>query len=132
MLISLGTRRLSFCTRYQIIDRSKYLVAFIVSAVATAGLVFAASVGPKADVAAVRAAEHQLAPNNTIVAVHVVGDYAVLHWRTGHAGGAAIFKRVSGERWNLIMGGGGALRESSLVQDGVPASVARQLCLPSC
>jgi hypothetical protein len=106
----------------------RFLVALAASTAVTTGLVFAADVGPKADVAAVRAAEHQLAPNNTIGAVHVVGDYAVLHWHTENAGGPAVFKRISGERWDLIMDGDGAIRESDLVQHGVPASIARQLC----
>ena len=106
----------------------KLLVALAASTAVTTGLVFAADVGPKADVAAVRAAEHQQAPNNTMDAVRVVGDYAVLHWYTKHAGGSAVFKRISHERWKMIMGGGGAIREGDLIQHGVPTSIARQLC----
>src|ERR1700693_5566022 len=110
----------------------KSLVALAASTAVTTRLVFAADVGPKLDVVAVRAAEHQLAPKYTISAVRVVGDYAVLHWHTEHAGGPAVFKRISGERWKLIVDGGGAIREGALVQHGVPTSIARQLCSPFC
>jgi hypothetical protein len=106
----------------------KFLVGLAALTAVTTGLVFAADVGPKADVAAVRAAVRQLSPKYTISGVHVVGDYAVLHWYTEHAAGPAVFKRISGERWKKIMGGGGAITVSAIVHLGVPASAARQLC----
>jgi hypothetical protein len=88
-------------------------------------------VGPTADVAALRAAAHQLSPNKTISGVHVVGDYALLGWELDDlATGQFVFKRISGERWNKISagGGGGAIGVDGIVHLGVPASVAKQLC----
>lgn len=95
----------------------------------TAGLALAAwvlpDVGPKADVAAVRAAH----PTCHVAGVHVVGDYALLQWYCLPEGtGPAAYKRISGERWKLLLDGGGATSLGGLVNGGVPASIARQLC----
>ena len=49
------------------------------------GLALAADVGPKADVAAVRAASAQKNPQAHLLGVHVVGDYALTDWYQGEA-----------------------------------------------
>lgn len=89
----------------------------------------AADVGPKADVAAVRAAHHQKYPGDSLGGVHVVGDYALLQWYGNPEGsGPRAFKRVSGETWKSIYADGGVTSVSILVQHGIPAATARRLC----
>lgn len=99
----------------------------------------AADSGPKADVAAIRAAEiaawkhapHPIAVK--VTDVHVVGDYAVLGWGFSQAEGMSAYKRVAGEHWKRIESGGGAFDANVLIHDGVPPSIARQLLeRPSC
>ena|SRR5271165_5085572 len=107
----------------------RFLVGLAALTAVTTGLAFAADVGPKADVAAVRATEHKLYPRYITYAVRVVGDYALLGWDCCKvASGQDVFKRISGERWNRIAHGGGAMALNDLVHLGVPASVASQLC----
>jgi hypothetical protein len=106
----------------------KFLLGLVALSVVTTGLVFAADVGPKADVAAVRAAQLQKIKGGQTGDVHVVGNYALVQWYWGEASGAAAFKRSSGERWSRILAGGGASPVVVLVAAGIPASIARQLC----
>ena len=108
----------------------KFLIGLAALTAVMTGLVFAADVGPKADVAALRAAKHQIDPQSFTSAVHVAGNYALLNWYyIGAGSGSYAFKRSSGERWNVVAGAAGSLFSITLlVQHGVPASVARQLC----
>lgn len=109
----------------------KFLVGFAALAAfaaVTTGLVLAADVGSSADVAGVRAAAHQKSPKSHTYGVHVVGNYALIDWDEGEASGYAAFKRISGEQWRQIDWGGGATDVNDLVQHGVPASIAHQLC----
>lgn len=109
----------------------RFLVALVAFTAMMTGVVLAAvvpDVGPKADVAAVRAVQHQRDPQSVIIAVHVVGDYALLNWVSGEASGPGVFKRISSERWKRIGGDGGAITLNQMVQLGVPFSVASQLC----
>ena len=108
----------------------KFLLGLAALTAMMTGLVLAADVGTKADTAAVRALDHQLYPNETADAVHVVGDYALLTWRTNPEGvGTHTFKRISGKRWKMILASGETETSTShLTKAGVPASVARQLC----
>jgi hypothetical protein len=89
----------------------------------------AADVGPKADVAAVKAAEHQKFPGDSVGDVHVVGNYALLQWYGNPEGsGPRAFKRVSGETWKNILSDGGVVGVSNLVQSGIPKATAQKLC----
>jgi hypothetical protein len=116
----------------------KFLIGSAVAAALTVmmlGLVLAVPAvqgdsGPKEDVAAVRAAQHQLAPHDYIRKVHVVGDYALLGWYTLPEGNGAInaFKRISGERWKKLGGSGGVLSLGDLIHWGIPELVAHRLC----
>jgi hypothetical protein len=108
-----------------------FLLTLAVLAALTSSRVFAASpfgpdVGPKADVAGVRAAvkQHSLQP----LSVHISGDYALLEWTDSHDDGIAVYKRVSGEHWKLLNSNGGVYQISDLVSYGVPAAIARKLC----
>jgi hypothetical protein len=105
----------------------KYLVGLVVLIAMTTAHVFA-DVGSKADVAGVRAAEHNKFPNYHVAEVRVAGDYAFLGWETQESGGFAVYKRISGETWKLLRFSGGATDASDLTRHGVPASVAHQLC----
>jgi len=92
------------------------------------GSAAAADIGPKSDVAAVRAAEHQKYPKDTDGGVHVSGDYALIQWYGNPEGsGPRAFKR-SGSKWKLIYEDGGVTMISILVQHGIPAATARKLC----
>ncbi len=92
------------------------------------GLALAADVGPKADVAAVKATALQKNPGSHFLGVHVVGDYALTDWYQGEASGYGAYKRVSGETWKQVDWGGGAITVDLLAKDGIPASTAHQLC----
>jgi hypothetical protein len=109
----------------------KFLAGLAASGALVAGLALAADVGPdvgpKADVAAVRTTQKHKMPA-TIYAIHVSGNYALLSWYDEHSSGTEVYKRVTGEQWKTIAGGGGAMPQSLLIQSGVPASVAKQLC----
>jgi hypothetical protein len=114
------------------------LYGVLLAAAATAAA-WAADSGPKADVAAVRAAEISAwkhAPHPITVSVsdvHVIGSYAVLGWKFSEAEGMSAYKRVSGEKWKRIESGGGALDANILIHDGVPPAIARRLLArPSC
>lgn len=101
------------------------VVAVLCSVIASS----AADVGPKADVVAVRAAEHQKFPKDGVGDVHVVGNYALLQWYGSPEGsGPRAFKRVSGEKWTNIYADGGVTGVSILVQHGIPAATAKKLC----
>ncbi len=105
----------------------KFLVGLATLTAVTTGFVFAADIGPKADVTALRAMAKT--PNNTISAVHVVGDYALVFLYTKYITQSPAFKRISGERWKQIMAGAETtMSVSNLIRAGVPASVANQLC----
>jgi hypothetical protein len=96
---------------------------------APAGIYF---VGPKADVAAVQAAEHKIAPShNNVIGVHVIGDYALLLFWSGSTFAPNLekhdaFKRSSGERWTRIYTGSDACNQ--LARRGVPPAIATRLC----
>jgi len=107
----------------------KFVTGLVVLTVLTTGSAFAADVGPKADVAAVRAASNQKFPSRHVDAVHVVGDYALLDWYDQESGGYALYKRTSGERWNQIDFSGGVTNVSLMAQHGVPTSIGHKLCL---
>jgi hypothetical protein len=94
---------------------------------AISAVAVAASFGPAADIAAVRATHHQVKPAQQVGEVHVVGNYSVLEASSGNADWVAFYKRVSGERWRLVDETGGMYAPSDLVHFGVPASVAHQL-----
>lgn len=85
--------------------------------------------GPTADTAAVRAAMLKVmhGPDFMLAhmdAVHVVANYAII---TEYVpGGAAAFKRISDEHWQLINDELPSV--NMLVHAGAPASVAKQLC----
>jgi hypothetical protein len=80
-------------------------------------------VGPAADVAAVKA-DILRRPGDTVGGVHVAGDYALTQTYMGtEASGMWVYKRISGHKWKLIMGGGGMPTFS-----GIPKSVVSQLC----
>jgi len=103
------------------------LALLVLSMTATAA--FAASdIGPKADVAAVRATAMRSAPGTTVLGVHVVGNYAFINWAQGEGSGGAAYKRVSGETWKRIVFEGGVTGLSNLTQAGIPAATARKLC----
>jgi hypothetical protein len=119
----------------------KFLVGLAALTAMTTGVVFAGVyfAGSKTDIAAVQAAEHRLSPSAHIEGVHVVGNYALLlvWWGSSFNNGGintqtnSAFKRISGERWTMIFaksGGFGPAGCTALVQHGVPASVAHQLC----
>ena len=101
------------------------LLAFVTL---TAGVALAKDVGLPKDVAAIRASAHQQSPSSTTLGVHVAGNYALTEWVEGPAGGFAVFKRLSDERWKRIDSSGGATSVSDLVQHGVPKPIARSLC----
>ena len=107
---------------------NRFLIGLALFSAVMASGVLAADVGSRADVAAVRAAAHQKSPTSQTYGVHVVGDYALIDWIEGDAAGYAAFRRTSGERWKRIDWGGGATDVNDLVQHGVPAPVAYQLC----
>lgn len=112
----------------------KFLVGLAALTAMTTGFVFAADIGSKADIAAVQAAEHQIPPTHNIIAVHVVGNYALLLVQAGRSWSSNIpesyvaFKRISGERWTRIYPDNHGDQCTALVQHGVPASIAHQLC----
>jgi hypothetical protein len=107
----------------------KFIIGFVALAALTTGLAFAADVGPKADVAAVRGASTQQFPSRHVDAVHVVGDYALLDWYDQESGGYALYKRTSGERWKQIDFSGGVTNVSLMAQHGVPTSIGQKLCV---
>jgi hypothetical protein len=114
---------------YKEVLMGRFLVALAALTAVTIGLAFAADVGPKADVAAVRALEKQSYTKENFD-VHVVGDYALVQWGGIQEGtGTHAYKRISGERWTKIgVFPETGLTTSYLVQRGVPTTVARQLC----
>jgi hypothetical protein len=107
----------------------KFLFGLIALTVASTGIVLASDVGPKADVAAVRAALVHDNKGNKVRDVHVVGNYALLTWYMLPEGsGSAAYKRVSSERWTQLYFSGGAGASYELTQHGVPAAIVKQLC----
>ncbi|GAC1659691.1 MAG: hypothetical protein NVS4B13_05290 [Candidatus Elarobacter sp.] len=54
------------------------------------------------------------------------GDYALVEWTGGHAGGQGAFRRRGG-RWCVLTNGGGAFSIDDLVQYGVPRANAQRL-----
>ncbi len=114
----------------------KFFVALAAFTAATTGLGLAGTyfVGTKADIAAVQALEHRIAPtHNNILGVHVIGNYALLLFWSGTSFSPDLykhdaFKRISDERWTRIYTGTGVDACSQLVQHGVPASSAHNLC----
>lgn len=106
----------------------KSFVFLVIGIALMSAAVLAADVGPRADIAGVRAASHTIDSKRQVNGVHVVGDYALTGWYEGESAGYAAFKRIAGERWRQIDFGGGVELQSLLVQKGVPPAVARKLC----
>jgi hypothetical protein len=105
-----------------------FLIGLLAVCAMTTGAALAANdVGPKADVAAVRAAVSR--EGNNVFGVHVLGNYAFVMWlgKVEGSGGEA-YKRVSGERWTRILFEGGVTGMSQLEHAGIPAATARKLC----
>jgi hypothetical protein len=107
----------------------KFLISIAALVAITAGAVFA-DTGPSADVAALRALQHQLNPSGIIDRVQVFGNYAMLTWHTNPEGiGSPAFARVSGHKWKrILVGGETEMSSGALIKAGVPASTARQMC----
>ena len=106
----------------------KFVTGLVALSALATGLALAADVGPKADVAAVRAYSNQKNPGQGLLGVHVVGNYALTDWYKGEASGYGVYKRVSGETWKQLDWGGGAITVDLLAKDGMPTSTAHQLC----
>jgi hypothetical protein len=105
-----------------------FLIGLVALGAMTTGAALAANdVGPKADVAAVRAMV--VREGNTAFGVHVLGNYAFAMWlgKVEGSGGEA-YKRVSGESWKKILFEGGVTGMSQLEHAGIPAATARKLC----
>jgi hypothetical protein len=77
--------------------------------------------GSFADISAVRSAYRG---PSAVSGVHVVGDYALLHW-VYPGGGEAAFARHGGA-WQLLTSGGGAMNAAELHGSGVPV---REACV---
>jgi len=92
---------------------------------ALAAAVRGPNIGPKADVAALRAAVSAKAQR--LQTVHVVGNYALLEWSDPNEDGVSVYKRISGERWTFVTDSN-LFSVPLLVQAGVPETVARGLC----
>jgi hypothetical protein len=91
------------------------------------GLAFAADVGRKADVAAVRTVVTKPAYTK-IAEVHVAGNYALAEGSGADSDFIVLYKRISGEKWKQIAVSN-IYSISNLVKHfGVPTSVAHQLC----
>ena len=84
-------------------------------------------VGPAADVAAVKATMERR-PGVKVEGAHVAGDFALIEWAKGDAEAPEVLKRISGDRWKLILDGGGVMPVSAMVHAGVPAPIAHELC----
>lgn len=115
----------------------KFVAGFVVAMGLTIGLAFAANVGSKSDIAGVSAAVVQGDAQKHIREVHVAGDYALVKWYWIPEGnGYQAYKRISGEKWKLIAKGGGEgdlgspghNAKTQMLANGVPASIANQLC----
>jgi hypothetical protein len=106
------------------------LAAVVALTVVMTGIVLAGAfyVGSKADIDAIKAVVQQT-PSDKISGAHVVGDYALIEWNNEYAGEPQVCKRISGERWKLVMTGhGGPMFLNAMLEGGVPESIARQLC----
>jgi hypothetical protein len=114
---------------------------YLLSAAAAIGLLFMVSgivlaagdvfgdIGSKSDVDALRAARmHKPTPATEVDGIHVSGNYAYVAWGDQDSSGFSIYKRVSGETWKMIQGGGGVELISDMVQAGVPRPTAIKLC----
>jgi hypothetical protein len=84
-------------------------------------------IGPKADGDAVRAATMHRFTSHPIFAVHVVGDYALVSLTYPPAPSMLVFKRISGERWDMTYDGHLGIG-MEVIRKYVPTSVANQLC----
>jgi hypothetical protein len=110
------------------------IAALAVFIFAQSGAVVAAAdvfgdIGPKADVAALKATRlHKPTPATEVDGVHVSGDYGYVAWGGGDASGFTIYKRVAGETWKTIDSGGGVELITEMVHAGVPRSTAMKLC----
>jgi len=104
-------------------------IAFVgAGAVAAAADVFG-DIGPKADVAALKATRlHKPTPATEVDGVHVSGDFGYVAWGNEDASGYTIYKRVAGETWKMIDGGGGVELITEMVHAGVPRATAIKLC----
>jgi len=58
--------------------------------------------------------------------LRVIGDWALVEWTAGEAGGQAILRKV-GTSWRFISGGGGAMNVQNAVEAGVPRQTAEFL-----
>lgn len=107
----------------------QFFIALAVFFVMTTSLVVAADSGPKADIAAIRTLQLKLVPNDKIDQAHVIGNYAMLLTYNQYTANHPVYERISGEKWKRIMAGGETtISIRSMVQNGVPSSVARNFC----
>lgn len=61
-----------------------------------------------------------------LTVVRQAGNYALVDWESGEAGGQALLRQIDG-RWHLLTGGGGAMDGGNLWEYGVPEAVIRKL-----
>lgn len=114
--------------------RSRIVAAVGATVLAGLGMAAAAAdvfgdIGPKADVAALKATRlHKPTPATEVDGVHVAGDYGYVAWGNQDASGYTIYKRVAGETWKMIDGGGGVELIAEMVHAGVPRATALKLC----
>ena len=115
---------------------AKFFIRLTALAALTTSIVLAAIyfVGPKADIAAVQAAEHKIVPvHDHVIGIHVIDNYALLLSWSGtsfdpNLEGDSAFKRISGEQWKPIYVHYKGDQCIELVHRGVPASIAHELC----
>jgi hypothetical protein len=92
------------------------------------------NVGPKADVAAVIAAQSKHRTGDKFMrdmridGVHVVGNYALFQWFGDESAGFGVYKRTSGEVWKQLESTGGAESENELARLVQSKSLAHELC----
>lgn len=65
-------------------------------------------------------------PDCQVSSVRVIGNWALIIWTEGDAGGNAILK-YTGTHWAVITDGGGVMSADDAIQEGVPESVAKIL-----
>jgi hypothetical protein len=106
---------------------ASFLLALSVTVVAAADVF--GDIGPKADVAALKATRlHKPTPATEVDGVHVAGDFGYVAWGGGDASGYTVYKRVAGETWKTIDSGGGVELITAMVHAGVPRATAIKLC----
>ncbi len=64
--------------------------------------------------------------NPRVTHLAIVQNYAIAGWLLGQGGGEMLLTKREG-KWQVLTGGGGAMNTSTLVEQGVPESIAIQL-----